>query len=203
MLLKALHQFQLKTYKTALEDLRGLNVKMDDLQSNTLIEFELLHQWRQRYASIIDEEPSLVASTYTLLKICRLTFERFVSVEELKQHQQSNSSKYQQSLRAIQSSGLPSATAKNQSHTILRVLSRDSKFFNRLDNFECRNCLKNGHAVIHCPFERLPAAEQERRYNFKHPERKQQQYERRSRNSSRNQAERRGQAQSSGSIQKY
>jgi hypothetical protein len=91
----------------------------------------LLHQWRLRYASIIDDVPAAAVSTHFLVQLAKL-----------------NPPVSEQDIVRV---GLPSRLTC-QISSIRHVLNDKDEFFERVSGMECHNCINLGHAAIHCPF---------------------------------------------------
>jgi ribonuclease D len=152
-----------RTFPSACKELQSLNKGGNVIEPTELKAFELLHQWRQRYASIKDDVPAAILSTTLLVQFAKLIPP--VTAEHL--------------LRL----GLP-ARMKCQLSSILRVLNDKDEFFQRVNGMECHNCMNLGHAAVHCPF---PSnRDRMKDYFAKHPEEKAKWKKKRRENSKKN-----------------
>ena len=150
----------------ALSKINQLGVLAENKEQ--LHNFELLFQWRERYASITDEEPEKIASTKAIVLIA-----------------QSDPEKLDNVLKA----NVPFKILKDQQATIYRILREQDLFFNRVNNTECHNCLIVGHVAVHCPF-LTRAVDRVKKYMQLHPEHKTAQNRRRRQNKQKNKLER-------------
>jgi len=141
-----------KRYRHALEDFAHENKQLalrkttplSFVGDDELLAFELCHQWRDRYARIIEESPANVLSVGGLVSIGNL----------------SANSTEADILRILRrETKLPRdqlPVIEKQSHTLLRILTEKTTFTARIDNTKCRNCPYFGHVAIFCPFPKDP-----------------------------------------------
>jgi hypothetical protein len=110
----------------------------DDVTTKEIVfqKFTAMTEWRCNFAKLIEEAPSNVLSSQTILRLCLLKEPTQLMVEEI--------------VTAENANILPSVTMQLQ--VLLKILV-DTKFIEKLRNLECHNCLKVGHgAAVCCPF---------------------------------------------------
>jgi len=127
-------EFKVPKEKSALEDLQQSKVQ---LKEGRLFVYELLHQWRNRYACIWDGKPNEFASITSLVVLA---------------NQDPLPSCEQEITTIIKSTGQSMGLITGQEQTILRILKEGESFTSRVNQTECHNCLKTGHIAKQCPF---------------------------------------------------
>lgn len=104
-------------------------------------EFELIYNWRDRHAKLIDESPQAMLTDLDILKILR---DKPSSEDELEQRIASIYSK---------PNSLPPESLKQYKHSLFRLLREGQAFINIIDKFKCNNfyiCKTLGHAAWGC-----------------------------------------------------
>lgn len=123
------------------------------LKQDKLGLFELLFQWRERFARIWDGKPNEYLSTAKLVQLA-------------------NSDPPPRSagdlIRLIGARGNMPQPIAGQESTLLQIIEKGIEFIGRINNTECHNCLQLGHAAAHCPFP--PNPDRWNEYCNKHPE---------------------------------
>ena len=127
--------YQRKKYNNALKDLK--NFKVEQMDSTTLHTYELLHQWRERLAKHVDEEPKNLMSVSTIVKLAAEKPKNLASITTI-----------------ISSFGPVHKDVKPTINTILRILTEQDEFVSRMNKSLCQNCMNRGHIWGHCPFEK-------------------------------------------------
>jgi len=159
--------YKIKKLPTALQDLKKMQPKSID--EATLINFELIHQWRYRVAARNDDDPENIIGIKTMLDIAVKTPSTLSDLDEI-----------------LGKKGRITKDLWLTRHTILRILNEKNDFIVRMDSVECHNCFHPGHVAIHCPFERNPNCL--KKYMEQNPATKKKQNQRRRSNWLRNQA---------------
>lgn len=125
--------YSMKSFPNADADIKSSRRDVQQLDQQEYDRYCFLHQWRERYAAITDESPSLIASNQALLNQARM---KAPFTEDV--------------LRKV---AFPRHTIQHQSQTILVIINGDGKdVFGRINNCICHNCMLRGHAAVHCPF---------------------------------------------------
>lgn len=93
--------------------------------------FCLLHQWRERYAAIVDEAPNFV-SNQAIITLAKLNGPF--------------------NLNSLREANFPREIIRQQSATLLLLLNGGGDLIQRINNCICHNCVLRGHAAVHCPF---------------------------------------------------
>lgn len=137
-----LREYSRRKHTTALEELQKHQRKeKSQLQPKSLSMFELLFQWRERYAKLVDSSPNELLSTGGLICLAnrapKIQTERDV-IDTV--------GVYHKGIRQLPK------IIEGQERTILRIIKEDKTFVLRLNQAKCHNCFNPGHVAIYCPF---------------------------------------------------